>query len=465
MLPRMLYFWLICYCQVLITYGQVSPDYSLIISKGEALLKQSFDLKDFAGATCGVLVNDSIIWVGTEGFNNIEKNVKTNRETLFRTASIAKPMTAIAILQLVEKGKLDLDVPIQQYLPEFPEKQEGVITVRHLLNHTSGIKAYPNRKEAFPKTHYPTLIDAIAVFKDRELLGVPGEVYRYSTYNYVVLGAILEKVSGLKYGDYMKKYVWEPSGMFNTGVEEYSKQYPNKATLYKKNKQDEFVLETKTDLSLKIPGGGLYSTTPDILRFGQAILNHKLIQKETFAMIIEDPKIKKHGTPYGMGWFLYAKKDGKYGRVIGHGGSQTGTGTQLMILLDQGVVTAGMANTTGSNGYIDLLTRKLYEAAVDSDIAEHSIKKVVSVDKKILKKYEGKYDFGNNLVLTIRSKGNLLEGQATKQPALLIYPEGENKFFYRVMDAGMEFVKNEQTQKYDMVYYQNGKTYYPKRLK
>lgn len=114
---------------------------------------------------------------------------------LGRIASITKPMTAIAIMQRYERGMIDLDKPIQTYIKEFPRKVKGDITIRLLLKHTSGIAHYSSKWDALSFTHYPTLANALDAFKDRELDFEPGTQYRYSSYGYTVLGAIIEEVS------------------------------------------------------------------------------------------------------------------------------------------------------------------------------------------------------------------------------------------------------------------------------
>ncbi|MEN0051982.1 MAG: serine hydrolase domain-containing protein, partial [Bacteroidota bacterium] len=202
----------------------------------QIILNQAIELRDFVGVTSGVAQNGQLIWKGGAGWNNRKNSIPADGNMLHRTASITKPMTAVAILQLVEKGKIDLDVPIQTYLPEFPKKSEGDITTRHLLQNTSGIKPYKNQREGTPKKHYPTLLDAIATFQDRALAFEPGTDYLYTTYGYVVLGAIIEKVSGQTYHDYMQENIWSKANMKHTSLEIKGNEYPNKAELYHKLK-------------------------------------------------------------------------------------------------------------------------------------------------------------------------------------------------------------------------------------
>ncbi len=312
-----------------------------------AKLNDCITYDESAGITAGIYQDGKIQWKDGAGYADIANKIPAQSKMLHRIASISKPMTAIAILQLHEAGKLSLDDPIQKYVPEFPVKKAGTITVRHLLNHTSGIKAYPSNDEAFSTKNYPTLMDAISVFKDRKLAHKPGSAYQYTTYGYVVLGVIIERASGMSYGDYMQKNVWDKAGMKNTSVELFGKAYPNKAKLYTKQRNGKIVPDLNTDLSVKVPGGGIQSTVEDLLLFGEAILKNKLVRKATLDLMIENNRIKKRGNPYGFGWFLYADSERPSGRIIGHSGSQSGTSTQLMIYLDKKIVVATLSNTSG----------------------------------------------------------------------------------------------------------------------
>ncbi|OJJ21125.1 hypothetical protein BKI52_11190 [marine bacterium AO1-C] len=315
--------------------------------KADEILQKNIQKHGMVGIVAGVYKDGKVVWQNGAGYRDREAKIAANAQMLNRTASISKPMTAIAILQLFEQKKLGLDDPVQKYLPYFPKKKKGTITIRHLLHHISGIGAYQKRKNAFNTKNYPTLEEAIGVFKNRKLLNKPGEAYHYTTYGYVVLGAIVEKASGMTYRDYMKKNIWDKAGMTHTDVEVFGQSYNNKAKLYRKTRKGEIVEDKNTDLSIKVPGGGVQSTVGDLLKFGQAILEHKLIKPATFQMMITPSGIKKRGNPYAMGWFVYGRKDQPSGLCIGHSGSQSGTSTQLLIYLDKKTVVATLCNTAG----------------------------------------------------------------------------------------------------------------------
>ena len=164
-----------------------------------------------------------------------ELPIKTN--TLNRTASIAKPITAVAIMQLKESKGLDLDSTVDNYLPEYKNHPYAKITVRHLLSHMSGVDAYASTKEVENSTEYPDLKAATKVFDQRELLSEPGTDYFYTSYGFVLLGRVIEEVSGQSYEDYVDKNIFQKAGMMDTGVEKFDGTYEGMTVLYSKKKK------------------------------------------------------------------------------------------------------------------------------------------------------------------------------------------------------------------------------------
>lgn len=438
-------------------------DYQLIGAKADTILHQYVELGDFVGVSAGVFYQDTVLWMNGAGFKDLANKKSADYDMLHRIASITKPMTAIAVMQLVEQKLIDLDVPIQQYLPEYPRHEEGDITIRHLLNHTAGIGAYKSNKEAFPSKHYASLEDALGLFKNRKLEHQPGTAYLYTTYGYTVIGAILEKVTGQKYEDYMQQHIWGPAGMTHSSLEIAGQSYPNKASLYKRDKKGQFTPDKQTDLSVKYPGGGVLSTVPDLLRFGQAVLDNQLITAETLEMMRVPADVEWKSTPYGMGWFVV--NDPVYGRIVRHGGRQSGTNTYLSIFLDQRFVVAVMANDYDSAAGVGGLHKDLYELVLDPAKREAPIRKVISVSPKTLQPYLGKYDFGKGRILTITQENGQLVTQMTGYPQIPIYPEAENKFFYRAFDSQLVFELNEKKELVKTTYIQNGASIFPTKIK
>ncbi len=315
-----------------------------------------------AGITAAYSIEGKMEWEKSMGFSNVKEQILMSPKTKTRLASIAKSMTAIAVMQLVESGQLNLDEPIDKYIPTFPHQSKTPITTRHLLAHTSGMDAYQSPKEAENKKEYANLSEVLQTVQDRPLRFEPGTDFYYTTYGYVVLGIIIENISGLTYESYMQKNIWEKAGMQNTGIEKFGKSYANKSLLYHK-KRKKAKLAKINNLSNRIPGGGFYATLEDVLIFGNAVLNHSLINEASFQELTQVSSRFKEGNPYGFGWFLYGEKGAEH-TVIGHGGAQTGCNTQLFIVPDTKTVVVLLSNTSGNGN-------KLVISAVD--ILKHII--------------------------------------------------------------------------------------------
>ena len=331
------------------------------IPSADSLVDARYHSGAFMGIAAGASVHGVIRWTHSDGYANVEKKIPFTPTSPTPIASIAKPMTAIAIMQLVEQGRVDLDAPIQAYIPEFPKKAQGTITVRQLLQHSAGIGEYASNKERENQHHYPSLNEAMAIFQDRDPIDTPGAAFHYTTYGYVILGVVVERVSGMSYAAYMRTHIREKAGMTNTGVEEPGMAGGDHASLYHINSKGRISIEQPTDLSDRVPGGGLYSCLTDLLRFGDAVVNGTLISTASLMEMLKDPGLKKQGNGYGLGWYLYGE-DPKYGSLFGHNGSQTGASTYLMLLPDRGISIVVLSNTSGAMQAVSDITTGLIEA-------------------------------------------------------------------------------------------------------
>jgi len=330
--------------------------------EAQTLLQEAIEENQTIGIAAGFSTNGELLWQDAKGLRDAEKSIPFSPSTKTRIASITKPMTAIAILQLYERGQLHLDTPIQTYLTSFPTKKEGNITIRQLLQHTAGIGGYKNVREQENTSYYATIEEAVNIFKDRPLVSTPGQQFNYSTYGYVILGLILEKISGMSYQTYMQANIWDKCEMNNTGVEDSKHQVLEKSRVYHKNSKGKIVAAEQTDLSDRIPGGGVYSTVEDLLKFGDAVISNELIKESTFSEMISNPNLKAEGNGYGMGWYLYGENP-NYGNVIGHNGSQTGASTFLMLLPEVKTTIIVLSNTSGAMQAISTITVKLFDIA------------------------------------------------------------------------------------------------------
>jgi len=340
---------------------------SSITDKMAAEFQRVVDQNKTIGVAGGVFVAsaDEHIETFAAGYSDASTKKAFTPTTLSRTASITKPITAIAIMQLVEQGKLNLDDKVSQYIPTFSKSGLNAITIRHLLQHTSGIGAYKNKKEAFNQTHYDSLEEALEIFVDRKLRFTPGSDFGYTTYGYVVLGILIEKASSKSYEDYIQDNIFNVADMQNTSIEECNVQYKNKSKLYEVTKQGTIKEGAENNISDRLPGGGVQSTVEDLLKFGKAILNNELVSDSSLQQMILDHGLKKEGNGYGLGWYLYGVGD--YGNVFGHNGSQMGCSSFLFILPDSNMVTVVLSNTLNfeENGSLAIALFQVGKALVD----------------------------------------------------------------------------------------------------
>ena len=319
-----------------------------LATRAQALLEDAAKAKRAAGMSAAMWKDGAIAWEGATGFADVENQVPATPQMVHRIASISKPMTAIAVMQLVEQGKLKLDAPIQTYVPTFPKKSQGEILLWHLLSHTSGIRHYRGA-ENVSMEHYDSTLAALEVFQNDDIGFAPGTKFRYTTYGYTVLAAAIESASAEKFGDYMKTNVWTPAGMTSTQLDDRRAIVPHRARGYQVNPKGELQVAPYTDNSVRYAGGGMLSTVGDLVRFAAAVHDGKLVKSESLEKMTAPIKFPD-GTEsnYGYGWG--ANTWDVLGRIMGHEGSQSGTVTSLLLCRDKGIAVAIISNTDADVG-------------------------------------------------------------------------------------------------------------------
>ncbi len=297
---------------------------------------------EFSG-TILIAENDKIIDKRAYGFSSLEYDIKNKIDTKFNIASITKMFTAVAALQLYEKGKIDLNTPIGKYLLDYPnEIVRNSVTVHQLLTHTSGLNNfYVNDLDKIKNSDYQEISDFVPLFANDTLLSTPGTKYDYSGTGFVVLGLIIEKVSGENYYDYIEQNILEPANMLATSEIQVDSIVKNKASGYtsgfgqtKNLKKNEYYL-TKAS-----PAGFYYSTVEDLFKFSKALRNHKLLSKETTDTMLE-PRVKGYNTHLGYGIDI----DNRYNQtIIGHSGGWYGIHGELMDFLEDNYTVVILSN-------------------------------------------------------------------------------------------------------------------------
>ena len=289
-----------------------------------------------------VAIGDSsgLRWSNGYGMADLENLVPATALTAIRLGSISKPITATAVMQLVEKDRMQLDAPIQRYVPSFPQKQWPV-TIRQLLGHLGGIRHYAGSQELDSTRHYGDLTEPLKIFAADPLLFEPGTKYSYSSYGFNLLGAAVESVSRMKFPDYLREHIFEPAAMSHIGPDDVYAIIPHRARGYRLAANQRLENCALADTSNKIPGGGMLSTAGELVAFALALNSGKLVAPKTRDLMFTAQHVRDGASNYGMGWSV-AEFEGR--RVVAHGGGQQGISTYLMLFPDEGLSIAVMLN-------------------------------------------------------------------------------------------------------------------------
>ncbi len=306
------------------------------------------------GLSVGYLKGDEV-WAKGYGYADLENKLPARAESMYRLASVTKPMTATAVLQLAEKGKIDLDAEVQTYVPYFPKKNYPV-TVRQLLGHLGGISHYKNYDAEGHFKDSKTTRQSIAVFENFDLVAEPGTRYSYSSYGYNLLGAVIEGASGMSYAEYMRENVWRPLGMENIRMDNPRDIIPNRVRGYENNagqiRNSEFI-----DVSSRFSAGGTRGSVLDLVRFGGRIANGKVLSPTSLELMFNSMVTKSGAlTNYSAGWDV-APTNGRF--VLSHSGGQQETSTYLFAFPSRNLSIAVMSNLEGAD--TGVYVRKLFE--------------------------------------------------------------------------------------------------------
>jgi len=292
------------------------------------------------GFAIAVAVDGRIVWSEAFGYADLEARRAATPATQFRVGSVSKPLTATAIAQLFETGKLDLDAPVQRYVPSFPAKG-APITTRLVGGHLAGLRHYQGDEFTLNR-HFATVTEGLSIFKDDSLLSRPGTRFSYSSYGFNLLGAVVEGASGEEFLAYMSRHVFKPIRMAATAPDRNDSLIPNRTRFYDRVEGGYRPSQT-VDNSYKWGGGGFLSTAEDLVRFGSAMLDPGFLKGATLELLFT-PQHTTAGeaTPYGIGWFV--AKDSLGHRYVYHGGGSVGGTTAFGVDRDSRVVFALVTN-------------------------------------------------------------------------------------------------------------------------
>jgi len=414
------------------SYNDVGPGYAIQIDQnGENLYRKSV------------------------GYASLELDVPLRNDHIFRIGSITKQFTAAAIIQLEEVGKLTLDDPIETFIPDYPTLGK-TITVEHLLTHTSGIKSYTSMKkfDAEFRKKDMTVLDLIDFFKNEPMDFDPGESFRYNNSGYILLGHIIEVLSGNTYAEYIQKNIFTPLGMKNSSYGDPMKLVKNRASGYRRDNNENIQNAAYMSMTLPYAAGSLLSTTNDLSKWYHAVFSDKVISKANREKA-HSTYVLNNGeeTGYGYGWTII---DYEGNKVIQHGGGINGFSTSSAYIPSKNTFVTVLANCNCLSP--TKLLQKLGATAIGNPPTQT---KKIDVPLAQLKQYEGDYKLSPKLTIHISVKDGKLLGVATGQPEVELVPVDKHRFIVEAIDAKIEFnVDNKEV--ISLTLYQGGPHNAPK---
>ncbi len=293
------------------------------------------------GLSIAVGIDGVPVWAEGLGSADVAGGRPVTPGTLFRVGSVSKSMTAIGLGVLMDRGEVDLDAPVQVYVPGFPEKA-WPITTRQLGGHIAGIRHYRG-EEFWSDVHYPDVESGLAIFAADPLLFEPGTEYTYSSYGWNLLSAVMEGASGEAFLTFMAVEVFEPLGMEQTIPDVAQESVPQRTVFYELDDDGVPRVAPHVDNSYKWAGGGFLSTPSDLVRFSSSVLEPGIVSPATLALLLDTQHLRNgEETGYGIGWGDVVSDQGH--RIARHTGGSVGGTTMLWVDRSTGVTVAVAAN-------------------------------------------------------------------------------------------------------------------------
>ena len=332
------------------------------LAKADAILTSLVNEEKVPGISVTVLKKGEIVLQKGYGYADLEKKIPVHpKKTIFRIASVSKPIAATALAQMVADNQIDLDASFYTYVPYYPRKTYD-FTIRQLASHTAGIRGYRGIEYGLNKLY--SIKQGITVFKDDDLLFEPGTDYFYTSYDWVLISLAMQEVSRIPFDNYVREKVLSPLGMKNTfvpnvnlgTVEGFSNGKAASNTLdltafYSKNRKG-FRKAIPVNNFFKMAGGGYLSTSDDIAKFGQTYLDGKILFENVLSQFLTSVVVKGTPTYYGLGWQVSQDKKGR--PFYGHVGNGVGGYSNFFVYPEQQMVFAILVNCTSPNIQMEL---------------------------------------------------------------------------------------------------------------
>ena len=319
--------------------------FSAAIRKAEQFIDSLREKQDLPGISVCVGNKEKILWAEAFGYADMENKAKLSIYSKFRIGSVSKLLTSLAVGRLYQEGKLELDAPVQQYVPDFPVKKYP-ITSRQLAAHLSGIRHYRKGDPLNIPKNYKNVMEGLSIFKDDTLLFKPGTKSEYSTYGFSLLSAVIEGAAHMSFLSYMQDSIFIPFGLTHTAADINDSIIPYRVRFYERDGK-KLVNAALVNNSYKWAGGGFLSTPHDLVNMIRGLLNHKVLHEKALELLFT-PQSLENGTKtnVGIAWRIdKTKSDVTY---IHHGGAIQGGRTFVLFYPESGYIFAVTANISGA---------------------------------------------------------------------------------------------------------------------
>jgi CubicO group peptidase (beta-lactamase class C family) len=323
------------------------------IEEARRLARALLVAENLPSLSVAVARDGNIVWAEAFGFANVEPRVQATPLTRFRTGSVSKTLTAAAVALLYERGRIDLDAPVQTYVPKYPRKQ-WTVTTRQLLGDVAGVhRIRGDNNDNLPRDHCTSLDQALETFAGEPLLFAPGTKYRFSTYGWILLSAVVEGASGKPFATFMRREVFEPLGMDRTVLEGTDRD-SDTTSFYSPRTAMGTKLGVQgapaVDYSCLAGAGAFLSTPSDLVRLGSAMLKPGLLKPETIALFQTPLRLESGASAgFALGWKVDSVTlAGAPARLLRHRASLIGGANSLSMFPDLGLVIAVTSNGTGT---------------------------------------------------------------------------------------------------------------------
>ncbi|MBC8353308.1 MAG: serine hydrolase [Planctomycetes bacterium] len=398
------------------------------------------------------------------GLANTTNNISISPKTKFRIGSVTKQFAAAAILKLQEEGKLSVTDKLTKFIPDYPRGDE--VTLHHLLTHTSGITSYTSKADFYE--HVTEAIEPealIASFKNDEIDFAPGEKFSYSNSGYFLLGHIVAKISGKSFDEYLKDTFFEPLGMKDSGIHRADLNLPHEAKGYS-FVDSKFQDALNWDMSRAGAAGAIYSTVEDLQRWNEGVFGGKVLQPKSLVAAFTKAQTKANDNTmsYGYGWMVGEQRGLQ---KIHHSGGLQGFSSYLARFPKQNLTIAVLHNALPGSGDLEPvgIAAIIAEAYLWKEMTPRSSYEVdETVDPKSFLALVGEYDYVS-ATMTVTTEDNRLFAQLTGQAKMEIFPASPSKFFWKAVEAHVEFLRDVDDKVIAVEHTQNGQSFKAAKLK